>query len=155
MKTYTAKAVRSGDWWAISVPDVPGVHTQAKRLDRAEDMARDALALFLDIPEESIDVVVDAELPDDARQLVERTKALRTEADRVMSEANASTTDSVMALHSTLHLTHRDTAKILGLSFQRTQQIAKEAASHRRRMRRVSKGRGNRAASSAGRRRTA
>jgi hypothetical protein len=39
---------RSGRWWAISVPELKGVHTQARRLDQAEAMAREAIALMLD-----------------------------------------------------------------------------------------------------------
>jgi predicted RNase H-like HicB family nuclease len=141
VRTYTAKAVRSGDWWAVDVPEVPGVHTQAKRLDQAEGMARDALALFFDVPEDSFDVTVEAELPDEARELVDRTKALRSEADRIAAEAKAATTDAVLVLHSTLQLPYRDTAKILDVSFQRTQQIAKDASAKARQPRRVSAGR--------------
>src|SRR5450759_835444 len=47
--TYTARARRSGAWWAIDVPDLPGVYSQARRLDGVESMARDAIALFLDV----------------------------------------------------------------------------------------------------------
>ena len=50
MTTYTAVARRAGDWWAISVPELKGVHTQARRLSRVEAMARDAIALMLDVP---------------------------------------------------------------------------------------------------------
>lgn len=35
---YRAHAVRSGNWWAIDVPDVPGAFTQVRRLDQAESM---------------------------------------------------------------------------------------------------------------------
>ena len=28
---YNVKARRSGDWWALEVPDLPGVFSQAKR----------------------------------------------------------------------------------------------------------------------------
>src|SRR5690242_11280287 len=33
-KTYTVLARRSGGWWAISVPELKGVHSQARRLDQ-------------------------------------------------------------------------------------------------------------------------
>jgi len=35
-----------------------GVFTQARRLDRVEFMARDAIALLLDVPPDSFDVTV-------------------------------------------------------------------------------------------------
>ncbi len=34
----TAKVTHTGDWWAIAVPEVPGLFTQAKRLDQVEEM---------------------------------------------------------------------------------------------------------------------
>ncbi|WP_405105727.1 hypothetical protein OG559_19495 [Micromonospora sp. NBC_01405] len=33
--------MRSGNWWSISVPGLRGVHSQARRLDQVEDMARE------------------------------------------------------------------------------------------------------------------
>ena len=47
VSTYTATAHREGDWWVIDVEGV-GV-TQAKRLDQVEGMARDMVALMLDV----------------------------------------------------------------------------------------------------------
>jgi predicted RNase H-like HicB family nuclease len=58
MNGYLATAERHGAWWALEVPALPGVHTQARRLDRAEYMVRDAIALFLDVDPDSFDVVV-------------------------------------------------------------------------------------------------
>lgn len=55
---YNALCTREGNWWAIDVPGVPGVHTQAKRLDQAEAMARYAVALMLEVPPDSFDVEV-------------------------------------------------------------------------------------------------
>ena len=58
MKRYTARAERSGSWWAISVPEVTGVYTQARRLDQVPDRARDAIAGVLEVPMRSFDVEV-------------------------------------------------------------------------------------------------
>ncbi len=55
---YTVRAQRTGDWWAIDSPDVPGVFSQAKRLDRVEEMAREAIALLLEVPADSFEVDV-------------------------------------------------------------------------------------------------
>ncbi len=33
---YTVRVRRSGAWWAIDVPELPGVYSQARRLDRVE-----------------------------------------------------------------------------------------------------------------------
>lgn len=57
---YSVNAERSGDWWAITVSELPGVFSQAKRRDQIEEMARDAIALFLDVPVDSFRVRVHA-----------------------------------------------------------------------------------------------
>jgi predicted RNase H-like HicB family nuclease len=55
---YSARAVRSGDWWAITVDELKGVHSQARRLDQAATMAREAISLFLDVAIDSFEVTV-------------------------------------------------------------------------------------------------
>ena len=42
MKTYTARCERDGDWWIVTVPELDGVFTHAKRLDRVEELATHA-----------------------------------------------------------------------------------------------------------------
>jgi predicted RNase H-like HicB family nuclease len=56
MTTYTARAVRSGKWWAIEIEELDGVYSQALRLDQAEAMARDAIAATLDVSPDSFEV---------------------------------------------------------------------------------------------------
>jgi len=50
LKTYTARCERVGDWWAISVPELKGVNTQARRLEKVDAMVRDTIALFFYFP---------------------------------------------------------------------------------------------------------
>lgn len=76
MRTYAAVCRRSGGWWAISVPEINGLHTQVRRLDQAEDMAREAIALMLDADPADIRVEVQPELP----APVEEALAARREA---------------------------------------------------------------------------
>jgi predicted RNase H-like HicB family nuclease len=63
VNTYTAVCRRSGNWWAISVRELKGVHTQARRLDQVADMARDAIALTLDVDPNEIKVAVEPKVP--------------------------------------------------------------------------------------------
>jgi predicted RNase H-like HicB family nuclease len=120
--TYTARARRSGSWWAIDVPELPGVYSQARRLDRVESMARDAIALFLDVDPASLDIRVEMNLPSDLRRDVDAVGRLRAEADRLQVESSG----------AMRHLTHellgrglsvRDAAAILGISHQRVSQL--------------------------------
>lgn len=45
MTEFKVLAERSGGWWAITVGELPGVFSQARRRDEIEAMARDAIAL--------------------------------------------------------------------------------------------------------------
>ncbi|PLS30924.1 transcriptional regulator [Bifidobacterium margollesii] len=42
----TAVCTRSGGWWAVEVPEIPGLFTQARHLDQVEDMVRDAAGML-------------------------------------------------------------------------------------------------------------
>ncbi|MDQ7906973.1 type II toxin-antitoxin system HicB family antitoxin [Phytohabitans sp. ZYX-F-186] len=119
MKTYTAVCRRSGGWWAISVPELKGVHTQARRLDQAEGMARDAIALMLDVDPATIAVEVRPELPDVVSHALEARRAAR-QAEEAAERATAA------AVHSLLDggYTVRDAGALLQLSPQRISQIA-------------------------------
>jgi predicted RNase H-like HicB family nuclease len=65
LKTYTARWRRVGDWWAISVPELKGINTQSRRLEKAGVMVRDAITLFLDVPADSFDIKIEPILPRD------------------------------------------------------------------------------------------
>jgi predicted RNase H-like HicB family nuclease len=36
-----------GEWWAASIEEIPGVHTQGKTLEEARENLRDALVMVL------------------------------------------------------------------------------------------------------------
>ena len=127
-KTYTARCQRSGDWWAISVPELRGVHTQPRRLEKAEAMVRDAIALFLDVPSESFDVRIEPVLPRDLQGKVGRARKVRGEAEVLQREAAIASAEVAADLVQTAHLTVRDAGRVLGLSHQRITQLLKAAA---------------------------
>jgi predicted RNase H-like HicB family nuclease len=123
MKTYTAVCVRSGDWWAIRVPELKGVHSQTKRLDQVEAMARDAIALFLEVEPGSFAVRVQPELP------AEVSEALQARAEAKAADERADqATRTAAALLLKKGYSVRDAGRLLGLSPQRVSQIT---ASHK------------------------
>ncbi|MBT8223989.1 MAG: type II toxin-antitoxin system HicB family antitoxin [Dactylosporangium sp.] len=119
MTSYRVTCRRSGGWWAISVPDLKGVHTQARRLDQVAGMAREAIALMLDIAPEIIDVEIAPEMPSTVSQALEARQAAR----RAEQIANQTTAIAVRALLDDGY-TVRDAGALLGLSPQRISQIA-------------------------------
>ena len=57
----TAICFPEDGWWVIEVPEVRGVHTQAKRLDKVACMAADAVGLMAEVDPASVRVTVIAD----------------------------------------------------------------------------------------------
>jgi predicted RNase H-like HicB family nuclease len=69
-RTYRGAARRSGQWWAVTVPELRGVFTQARWLGQVAEMAREAVALYLDVDPGNVRIVVAPVLPDRAADSV-------------------------------------------------------------------------------------
>lgn len=126
---YTAVAERSGAWWAITVPDLPGVFTQAKRLDGptgAEAMAREALALMLGIPTDQVKVELQTRLPQELQHQLEAAQLLRAQAEQAADAAARAVADVARRL-TDAGLSVRDASVVMGLSPQRISQLAPRA----------------------------
>ncbi|HEY8864924.1 MAG TPA: type II toxin-antitoxin system HicB family antitoxin [Candidatus Dormibacteraeota bacterium] len=132
VKTYTARCQHSGDWWAISVPELKGINTQARRLEKAEAMARDAIALFLDVPTDSFEVRVEPILPRELQKKVGRARKVRGEAEELQAEAATVSAAVAADLVQGAHLTVRDAGRVLGLSHQRIAQLLKPPSGDKR-----------------------
>lgn len=57
MTTYRATATREGKWWMIRIPEIDGL-TQARRLEQAEEMAREYIAASEGVELANVDVTV-------------------------------------------------------------------------------------------------
>lgn len=121
--TYTAMAERDGAWWAIRVAELPGVFSQARRLDRVEAMARDAIALLLDVPPHSFDVTVREVLSAEAQRVVAAAIEARAAVVERQEVASAKSREAVRTL-TRLGLPQRDIGRLLDLSHQRVGQLA-------------------------------
>ncbi|MFI9258943.1 type II toxin-antitoxin system HicB family antitoxin [Streptomyces sioyaensis] len=60
MTPYRVTARRAGEWWALEVPDLPGVFSQAKSLDEGDEAAREAVAVMLGVDIDHVDVAIEA-----------------------------------------------------------------------------------------------
>ena len=120
--TYTALVEPDQGWWAIRVAELPGVFSQARRLERVEAMARDAIATLLDIRPESFDVVVRERLSPDAEQAVSDALQARAEAVERQKVASEKVREAVDTL-TQLGLPQRDIGRLLDVSHQRVGQL--------------------------------
>lgn len=119
--TYTARAGRSGDWWAISVPELPGVFTQTKRLDQVSSMAQEAIALFLDVPVRSVQVELSINVDPLVRADLKEVEDLRAQAE--VAAANYATAMRALVGRLNPKYSMRDIAVLTGVSFQRVGQL--------------------------------
>jgi hypothetical protein len=122
-RTYRARAERVGRWWAVAVEaDARTIHTQARRLDQVEAMAREATALALAVDPRSFELSIATELPAEEEDLIARARDARERAARAQVESMTVVRDAVRAL-AAKGLSTRDVGALLGISYQRVAQI--------------------------------
>jgi predicted RNase H-like HicB family nuclease len=124
--TYKVTTERSGNWWAFSVPEVPGAHGQAKRLEQVGTEARDVIAMMLEVPEDSFDVELDVKLDEETRRVVNEANEARSMADQYARLAAELTRAAAMVMQSRARLSTRDVGSLLGVSYQRVSQVLAE-----------------------------
>ena len=116
-------ATRSGDWWALEAEHQgQPVYTQAKRLDQAAEMVRDAFAtLDIDVSAERVFVIPRlARKTDSEVAATLKANESAAEAARLASEQMRRTVADLRGQG----LTVRDVAQVLHVSPQRVSQLA-------------------------------
>jgi len=122
VKTYKIEIERDeARYWIATAPDVPGMVTQAKRLEKIVDRAREAIAALLDVRESSFAVESHIGLLDDVP--ISEARDARERAEAAQAEATEKVTVVVQRLVREKALTMRDTGQLLGISHQRVEQI--------------------------------
>ena len=58
LTAHEVETYREGDWWLVRVPGLDANYTQARTLEEVEEMARDLIALTLDIDETEVGEIV-------------------------------------------------------------------------------------------------
>lgn len=115
-------ARRCDGWWALEIEGVPGGHTQVKRLNQAEDTVRDLLSSRLGGSVERVGVTVEIVLDDFVRHHLERARVLREQAAAAQSQAAAEYRAAARLMHDG-GIPLRDIGRVLGVSYQRVQQL--------------------------------
>ena len=124
MHRYQVVITRDGRWWMISVPEIDGL-TQARRLADVEQMARELIAVTLDV--RLSEVAVEVTFGDidgiPVGSCIQTISSERAEAARLEEDAAAKTKTLVKELVAH-KVPLRDIGEMLGLSFQRVHQLA-------------------------------
>ena len=123
MKTYTVTTERSGNWWAFSVPEIPGAHGQARRLEQVRDEARDVISMMLDAEPDSFDVSLSIKLDPRIAHALDEAKAARQEFDIYQRVAQEKLRLAAEQIKEVGGLSIRDIGNLLDVSFQRISQI--------------------------------
>ncbi|WNV88626.1 hypothetical protein [Umezawaea sp. Da 62-37] len=121
MRTYHVEVTRDGRFWLIRIPEI-NRSTQALRYRDVPVMARELVEIMEkpDGAEYALDIEVT--LPSAVQDHLARAEVLRAEAGRKQSEAAAESRAAVRELLSQ-GLSQREAGEVLGLSFQRVNQL--------------------------------
>lgn len=121
-KDVTARVTRSDGWWAVSVDEIPGLFTQARRLDQVADMVREAGSLLgVDVGAVEVAPILDS----DSQRMLEELEAARKEAEE-RQRISSGLTREVIRRFRDEGLTLRDIASLVGLSQQRVAVLSKD-----------------------------
>ena len=118
----TARVTRSDGWWAVSVDEIPGLFTQARRLDQVADMVREAGSLLgVDVGAVEVAPILDS----DSQRMLEKLEAARKEAEEKQRISSGLTREVIRRFRDE-GLTLRDIASLVGLSQQRVAVLSKD-----------------------------
>lgn len=123
VRTYHAEVSRDGRFWLIRVPEI-NRSTQALRYKDVPAMAGELIEIVAGLGDQDYDLAITVRLPSSVRDHLARAEVLREEAGRKNSEAAAESRAAVRELIAQ-GLSQREAGEVLGLSFQRVNQLAK------------------------------
>jgi predicted RNase H-like HicB family nuclease len=122
--THKVNVTREGKWWMVSIPELDGL-TQARRLSEAELMAKEYIAVTLDVPIESVEVEMSVQKVGDVTDIQDLLLAIMKEREQA-AELERRATQQAAGLARALvaqHVPLRDVGTVLGVSHQRAHQL--------------------------------
>jgi len=122
VKTYRVRCEWDDTrWWVVTVPDIPGAITQARRLDQVEKDVAEVIELMTGETPGTYAIELDWEAPAGGA-LAKRAQRARADADRKAEEAAEATKAAARALRKA-GFSYRDIGTMIGVSYQRAQQL--------------------------------
>ena len=130
MKTYTVQCEWDPTgWWVVTVPELPGAISQARRLDQVPGDVAEVIELMTGEKHGTYTLATEALYPGVAGAVAREAVALRQQAEEIKSAASDAVRNAVIALRRE-GLTLRDAAALTGISYQRAQKIERSALKH-------------------------
>jgi predicted RNase H-like HicB family nuclease/DNA-binding CsgD family transcriptional regulator len=108
------------DVWLVHIKGIEDCHTYGRSIRQAESRIREALGAWLDRDPEALTIT--SELPSNVAMVASKAAEARREAERAGVKAHRATAEAVKRLTS-MGLSRRDAADLLGISHQRVQQL--------------------------------
>ncbi|RLP75641.1 hypothetical protein D9V32_09215 [Mycetocola tolaasinivorans] len=121
---YEATARREGKWWIITIPEIDAV-TQARSIREIQTMADGIVMALLDLEEGEARVSVSIEMPNSVQEAWDEAARLQAESERASRRAAALRREAVRSLLHEAQLSQSEAGTLLGLSYQRIQQLAR------------------------------
>jgi hypothetical protein len=97
----TARCERSGERWDVTVAEIAGLTTRARRLDLVPAIVQEAARLITGQPADSFDVTVVPALPQAEQDRVDAARAARNRLAQAEAEAAKASRDLVAAFIDT------------------------------------------------------
>jgi predicted RNase H-like HicB family nuclease len=132
MDQFTVRYERDpSGWWIVTIPEIQGCRTQGRSIAEGRRRIREAMALFIDeAAAEQATLVDDVRLPRDVMRQIRLVATQRALAERVREDVKDVTRAAVKQLTRRAGLSVRDAAEMLGISYQRVQQLAGGGSAH-------------------------
>lgn len=127
MTTYTVTAQRAmavrRPVWALQCKEYPGAISEVYRLDQAGEYMREAIAFVADVPEQDVDIRLQIDLPDESYlEHLDRAEEQRRREVQARQDAAREYREAAEILRGS-GLSVRDVGTVLGVSYQRVQQL--------------------------------
>lgn len=124
--TYTVRVFRDRGFLILEVPELDATG-QARSLVTAEGTARELIAMWLDVPDDQVRVVMDyTRIDPDALEMAAAARSKQAKADEMTRAAAKQWREAARRLVRTNGLSLRDAAAVLGVTFSRVQQLLKD-----------------------------
>ena len=124
MRDYDVTVTREGKWWMVAIPDLDGL-TQARRPTEIAEMARDYIALTLNVVPSEVGVRVHYKRVGPVEDVERRLQDINDSRQEARDLERKATNDATALARQLVaaEVPLREVGEVLGLSHQRVHQL--------------------------------